>query len=711
MARRDGKRDPAGNGENEQRLRQKLLETLGEGVFGIDAGGNYTFLNPAACQLLGFTAEEEALGRNSHDLSHHTHRDGSHFNSVHCPIYNVLETGSTLRSWEDFFWNQEGFGFPVLINAAPMFDDVGTVCGAVVSFQDISERKRIQERMKQSEQELAEAQRIAHLGSWVSDLVAGEIRWSDEVYRIFGMDQNEWGGTESAFMEAVHPEDRARVRGAIDNALRPDGPRYDIEHRIQRPDGSVRIVYQKGRVDFDDDGRPLRMVGVVHDITEQREAENLLQYLSYHDVLTELPNRTLFRHRVERARSELEHFAVFYLGLDRFKGINEGMGHDVGDRLLQQVARRIEEKLRPGDPLARVGGDEFAVLLRGIEGDEAVATEVERLLAPLRELYPVDEEEFYVPASAGVALFPSDGTAADELLNRAEAAMHQAKQNGGNGYHFCSTVMNDRARTRVTLTSRLRRAVNDGEGFFLDYQPRVRCGSGAVVGVEALLRWRDPEGMVHSPTTFIPVLEQTGLINELGAWIVEEACGQCRSWRDAGLPPVQMAVNLAAPQFRDAGLPAAIERVLSKTGLPPEGLELEVTESMLMSDIPSVTRTLGEFRDMGVRVALDDFGTGYSSLAYLRQFPLDILKIDRSFVNDIQAGNGGVAIIRTILSLAENLQLETVAEGVETAAQHEFLDKEGCGSIQGFLFARPDTPEACAELIARRHLVGVGAAP
>ncbi len=711
MARRDGKRDPAGNGENEQRLRQKLLETLGEGVFGIDAGGNYTFLNPAACQLLGFTAEEEALGRNSHDLSHHTHRDGSHFNSVHCPIYNVLETGSTLRSWEDFFWNQEGFGFPVLINAAPMFDDVGTVCGAVVSFQDISERKRIQERMKQSEQELAEAQRIAHLGSWVSDLVAGEIRWSDEVYRIFGMDQNEWGGTESAFMEAVHPEDRARVRGAIDNALRPDGPRYDIEHRIQRPDGSVRIVYQKGRVDFDDDGRPLRMVGVVHDITEQREAENLLQYLSYHDVLTELPNRTLFRHRVERARSELEHFAVFYLGLDRFKGINEGMGHDVGDRLLQQVARRIEEKLRPGDPLARVGGDEFAVLLRGIEGDEAVATEVERLLAPLRELYPVDEEEFYVPASAGVALFPSDGTAADELLNRAEAAMHQAKQNGGNGYHFCSTVMNDRARTRVTLTSRLRRAVNDGEGFFLDYQPRVRCGSGAVVGVEALLRWRDPEGMVHSPTTFIPVLEQTGLINELGAWIVEEACGQCRSWRDAGLPPVQMAVNLAAPQFRDAGLPAAIERVLSKTGLPPEWLELEVTESMLMSDIPSVTRTLGEFRDMGVRVALDDFGTGYSSLAYLRQFPLDILKIDRSFVNDIQAGNGGVAIIRTILSLAENLQLETVAEGVETAAQHEFLDKEGCGSIQGFLFARPDTPEACAELIARRHLVGVGAAP
>ncbi|MFO8154480.1 MAG: diguanylate cyclase, partial [Thiohalospira sp.] len=498
MARRDGKRDPAGNGENEQRLRQKLLETLGEGVFGIDAGGNYTFLNPAACQLLGFTAEEEALGRNSHDLSHHTHRDGSHFNSVHCPIYNVLETGSTLRSWEDFFWNQEGFGFPVLINAAPMFDDVGTVCGAVVSFQDISERKRIQERMKQSEQELAEAQRIAHLGSWVSDLVAGEIRWSDEVYRIFGMDQNEWGGTESAFMEAVHPEDRARVRGAIDNALRPDGPRYDIEHRIQRPDGSVRIVYQKGRVDFDDDGRPLRMVGVVHDITEQREAENLLQYLSYHDVLTELPNRTLFRHRVERARSELEHFAVFYLGLDRFKGINEGMGHDVGDRLLQQVARRIEENLRPVDSLARVGGDEFAVLLRGVEGDEAVAAEVEHLLGPLRELYPVEPEEFYVPASAGVALFPTDGREADELFNRAEAAMHQAKQNGGNGFHYCSTEMNDRARTRVTLASRLRRAVNDGEGFFLDYQPRVQCGSRAIVGVEALLRWRDPEGMVHS---------------------------------------------------------------------------------------------------------------------------------------------------------------------------------------------------------------------
>ncbi len=699
---------------NEQMLRQKLLASLGEGVFGIDVDGNYTFLNQAACQLLGFADEAEALGRNSHALSHHTHPDGSHFNGESCPVYNVLQTGETLHSWEDYFWSQDGYGFPVLLNAAPLFDESSAVSGAVVSFQDISERRRIQERMEQSEGELAEAQRIAHLGSWVSDFVAGEIRWSDEVYRIFGLEKDEWGGTEAAFMEAVHPEDRPMVRRAIDDALRPDGPPYDIEHRIQRPDGTVRIVYQKGRVQFDEAGRPLRMIGVVHDITERREAENLLQYFSYHDVLTELPNRTLFRHRLQQAAvrtsDDTGGFAVLYLGLDRFKGVNEGMGHDVGDRLLQQVAHRLEGNLRSGDSLARVGGDEFAVLLRDIEGDEAVAAEVERLLAPLRELYAVDAEEFYVPASAGVSLFPDDGREAEPLLNRAEAAMHQAKQNGGNGFHYCAAEMNERARTRVTLASRLRRAVNEGEGFFLEYQPRVHCGSGAVVGVEALLRWRDPDGAIHSPATFIPVLEQTGLISELGAWIVEQACAQGRAWRDAGLPAVQMAVNLAAPQFHDAGLPTVIEQVLSRTGMPPGGLELEVTESMLMSDIPMVTRTLGQFRDMGVRVALDDFGTGYSSLAYLRQFPLDILKIDRSFVNDIHDGNGGVAIIRTILSLAANLELETVAEGVETDEQQAFLEAEGCDSIQGFLFARPLAPEACAERLAQRARGNGGAA-
>jgi EAL domain-containing protein (putative c-di-GMP-specific phosphodiesterase class I) len=229
--------------------------------------------------------------------------------------------------------------------------------------------------------------------------------------------------------------------------------------------------------------------------------------------------------------------------------------------------------------------------------------------------------------------------------------------------------------------------------------------------VEALLRWCDPEGTVHSPATFIPILEQTGLINELGEWIVAQACGQSRAWRDAGLPAVQMAVNLAAPQFRDAELPRVIERALASAGVPPQGLELEVTESMLMSDIPVVTHTLGQFRDMGVRVALDDFGTGYSSLAYLRQFPLDILKIDRSFVNDIHDGNGGVAIIRTILSLAENLCLETVAEGVESSEQHEFLEAEGCGSIQGFLFARPEAPEVCAEMLARQNQAQGEASP
>ena len=690
-------------------LRQKMLESLAEGVFGIDADGNYTFLNEVACRLLGFGSESEVLGRNSHTLSHHTRRDGTPLPHAECPVYRVLQTGEPLHSWEDHFWDSRGNGFPVLLNVAPLHNSEGVVTGAVVSFQDISESRAARAALEQRESELAEAQAIAHLGSWVSDFVADEIRWSDEVYRIFGMDKERWGGNESAFMEAVHPEDREKVRQAIDDSLRPDGPLYDIEHRIQRPDGTVRVVYQKGTVEFDGAGRPLRMIGVVHDITERREAENLLQYLSYHDVLTELPNRALFRERAgqtaSRAGQSGESFAVVHLGLDRFKRVNEGMGHGIGDQLLQQAARRLEEALDSGEILARLGGDEFGVLLPAVEGDEAVARSVGRLLEPLRGLFHIGADEFYVPASAGVAIYPADSRDVAELMQRAESAMHEAKRAGGNGFHYCSGSMNERARVRVALESRLRRAVDEREGFFLEYQPRVASDSGRIVGVEALLRWRDAEGQTHSPATFIPVLEQTGLIVELGEWIVGAACRQARAWRDSDLPAVHMAVNLSATQFRNSQLPQVIEGCLNSAGLEAGALELEVTESMLMTDVPGVIRTLGQFRDMGARVAMDDFGTGYSSLAYLRHFPIDVLKIDRSFVNDLHQGDGGAAIIRTILSLADNLGMESVAEGVETVAQYEFLHNEGCHTIQGFLFARPLAPAACAELLAGGRLV------
>jgi|GEM_PF-363863 len=691
-----------------ERLRQQLLESLAEGVFGVDVHGRYTFLNTAACRLLGFADEQEALGANAHELSHHTRRDGTPYPEAECPILQVLQTGEPLYSHEEYFRHSDGSGLPVLLNAAPLKDGSGSVTGVVVSFQDISDLQLAREALRRSEAELAEAQQIAHLGNWVSDFVRNEIRWSDEVYRIFGLKKEEWGGNEAAFMEAVHPEDRPRVRRAIDESLQPGGPSYDLEHRILRPDGTVRIVHQRGEVAFDTAGRPLRMVGVIHDITERREAENLLQYLSYHDVLTELPNRTLFQLRVtqgiNRARALGGGLALVHIGLDRFKGVNEGLGHLIGDRVLQQVARRLEDQMQHGETLARLAGDEFGALLLRVEGDTEASEKVERLLAPLRELFLVGEEELYVPGSAGVALYPHDTRDPGELLQQAEAAMHQAKREGGNSFRYYSGQLNHRARARVSLESRLRRAVDQQEGFFLHYQPRIESSSGRIVGLESLLRWQDPDGQVHPPGHFIPVLEQTGLIVELGEWIIQEAAQQNVTWREAGLPSVSMAVNLAAPQFRDSKVPRLINDTLERVGLPAHQLELEVTESMLMSDLPTVTRTLGQFRDMGVRVAMDDFGTGYSSLAYLHRFPIDILKIDRSFVNALDTEESSEAIIRTILNLADNLGMESVAEGVERPEQHAFLCQEGCQTIQGYLFARPAPAEACADMLSRGAL-------
>ncbi|MFP4131859.1 MAG: putative bifunctional diguanylate cyclase/phosphodiesterase [Thiohalospira sp.] len=586
-------------------------------------------------------------------------------------------------------------------NTRAFFDADGRLAHLQSVGADVTEAREARLALERSEAELAEAQRIAHLGSWVSDFTTDEIRWSDEVYRIFGLERDEWGATHEAFLQAVHPDDRERVQRAVEAALDPDGPRYDIEHRITRPDGEVRHVYQRGNVDFDEAGTPLRMAGVVLDITERREAEQALDYLGRHDALTELANRTGFLQRLEAALAEGDEVAVVQLGLDRFRTLNEGIGHAGGDALLQQAARRLENSLAAGEEAARVGGDEFAVLVPVRDESELTLT-AERLLRPFRTLFEHRGAEYYLPASAGVAVAPGDATDAAALLQCAAAAMNRCKGEGGNGLRFHDRELNDHARARITLEAKLRRAVEQGEGFFLHFQPMVEATTRRITGAEALLRWCDDAGEVHSPGSFIPILEQTGLITDLGRWILANACHQCRAWRKAGLPPIRMAVNLAAPQFRDPAIAETVEEVLGEAGLAAGDLELEVTERMLMTDVPGVMQTLGQFREIGARLSLDDFGTGYSSLAYLRHFPFDSLKIDRAFVGDLD--NGGGPLVRAILGLGESLGVETVAEGVEEPHECEFLERHGCHALQGFLFARPQPPATFADLLARPAL-------
>ncbi len=476
----------------------------------------------------------------------------------------------------------------------------------------------------------------------------------------------------------------------------------------QRKDGSVYPEWLSISNIRDEQGRIVYYIGIFFDITDRKQAEERLQYLSYYDGLTGLPNRTLFMEHLEHAISLAQRhndvFAIFYLDLDRFKAVNEGMGHAVGDELLNMAARRLERVLGPGDTLARLGGDEFCLLMEGLRANEDATTRAGYILECLKEAFELDEQMIYSPGSLGVVLYPHDGADVTTLLRNAESAMYQAKAEGGNFFRFYSREMNESASTRVALESQLRRSVETGEGFRLHYQPKIETATGRIIGAEALLRWQSPEGELIAPGEFIPVLEQTGLIVELGRWIATEASRQNRAWQDAGLPTIRMAVNLAAPQFRHEDIASSIAEVLAVTGLAARDLELEITESMLLTDVPAVTRTLEQFRDLGVHVALDDFGTGYSSLAYLRQFPIDTLKIDRSFVNDLHEDQGGAAIVRTILSLAANLGVLAVAEGVETLEQREFLHQANCHALQGFLFSRPLEADAFETLLADEYI-------
>ncbi|MGM0412104.1 MAG: EAL domain-containing protein [Pseudomonadota bacterium] len=482
--------------------------------------------------------------------------------------------------------------------------------------------------------------------------------------------------------------------------------RWQGEVWNRRKDGSVYPEWLSISSIRDEAGEVSYYVGIFFDITDRKEAEERLRYLSYYDGLTGLANRELFNehsnHALDVAARENEQIALLFLDLDRFKGINEGLGHAEGDALLQEAARRMEMELAPGDTLARLSGDEFAVLLEGVDDTDDVASVARRLLHPLERPFHLDGQDIYATGSLGVAIYPYDGHDLTTLLRNAESAMYQAKQEGGNGFRFYASEMNEMAAERIALEAELRRSVDNGEGFSVHYQPKVTAAEGRIVGTEALLRWQGEDGRTVSPAQFVPLLEETGLIGVVGDQVLSEACRQTRIWREQGHPDLSVAVNLAAPQFRHSNVIQEIEYALERSGLEPDGLELEITESMLMTDIFRVRQTLQGLQELGVSVALDDFGTGYSSLAYLRDFPINTLKIDRSFVQDLE--RGGDAVTRTILSLAENLSVQSVAEGVETEEQLDYMRRYGCDLIQGFLFARPGNAARMDELLRQPRL-------
>jgi len=454
----------------------------------------------------------------------------------------------------------------------------------------------------------------------------------------------------------------------------------------------------------DDSGDATGVIVVVEDITERKRNEEKIFYLAYHDPLTGLPNRRLLINRMNQVTAAMRReglmAAVLFLDLDRFKFINDSFGHGFGDEVIKETARRIQDSIRKGDTLARAdatvarfGGDEFIMLLPRIRNPEDALRVVKRMFSVMDRPLDVGGQEVHLTLSIGVSIYPRDGDTAEELLKHADAALYEAKRMGNNSSRFYDSVMSSIGEKWVQTENRLRRAI-EGEEFILHYQPQVSLATGEIIGFEALIRWQDPEDGLRGPGEFIGMAEETGLIIPIGDWVLREACRQARAWQERGIGNARVSVNISMRQFRQSEFIGSVARILEETRLEPGRLEIELTESMVMSNASDVIGKLRDLKGLGVRLAVDDFGTGYSSLAYLKLMPLDVIKIDQGFVKDLTTDENSAAIVRAVVMISDSLGVETVAEGVETEDQLRDLRRLGCRGLQGYLLSKPDRAEA-----------------
>ena len=548
---------------------------------------------------------------------------------------------------------------------------------------------------------LEEAQRLARLGSWAWDIAADVVTWSDEMYRLFGLEAQSGAVTYQGFLERVHPEDRAMVDESVTATYRTGEP-FTFEHRIIRPDGSLLWLRANGGAELNEVGSVVRMVGTGQDVTDQKQAEESLEHQAGHDSLTGLPNRTLLADRLHQALARRERrpstIAVLFIDVDRFKWLNDSLGHAAGDRLLIEVATRLRGAVRPGDTVARFGGDEFVVLCEDLDDELHVTALAQRLGKVMAAPFLLDGHQIAPTLSIGVAFASASGDeTADALLRDADAAMYRAKEGGRDRYEIFDAGMRARAQKRVETESALRRAIDRGE-LVVHYQPEVDLTTNQVIGVEALVRWEHPERGLLAPAEFIPLAEETGLIVPLGVIVLEEACRQVAAWHRRSLAPLalSLSVNLSARQLLAPGLSEVVRGVLAESGLDPRSLCLEITESVLLADADSSVKALEALKTTGVTIGVDDFGTGYSSLTYLKRFPVDVLKIDRSFIEGLVHNSQDRAIVSTVVDLAHAFGLTSIGEGVETAEQLAQLRGLGCDQAQGYFWSEPLPPDQLA---------------
>jgi len=688
-----------------ERRHADTIELAAIGIAHVGEGGHLLHANRWLCELLGYR-RDELVGLTVKQLSHP--EDANVTDGVRARL-RAGEIPSFQA--EKRYLRKDGAPVWVSLTISVQRDAAGQPQHDIAIIQDITARKQAEAAVQVSEQrfrnlvelssdwywELDDSLRFTtfggrELGRRFAQLLVGRAAWE-----IPGADTEGAGWAEF----------RSR--------LERREPFRDFEYAYASRRGVRRYVSVSGEPLFDDQGRFSGYRGVSRDISERRRAEERVQYLATHDSLTGLPNRAMFsellNHLIRRSQRDSRRFAVLFIDLDRFKFINDSLGHEAGDTLLRTVAQRLKECLRSSDLVARLGGDEFVMLVpdlpaapEGARGSEAVARLARKVLAEIIRPVELLGQECRVTASVGISVFPDDAQDEAALMTHADAAMYHAKEEGKNNFQFYDHRLETQSLARLSIETNLRHAIERGE-LSLHYQAKLELADNRIGGVEALLRWNNPELGSVSPATFIPLAEETGLILPIGRWVLRTACAQSVAWQRAGLPPVRVAVNLSPRQLADPGLVDEVRAILADTGLEPKWLELEVTESSVMHHVERALEVLGALKTMGVCLAIDDFGTGYSSLSQLKRFPIDTLKVDRSFIRELPKDAEDRAITEAIIAMGKTLSLKVVAEGVETREQQEFLRERACDQLQGYWFSKPVPADEFAALL-RSHRGG-----
>jgi diguanylate cyclase (GGDEF)-like protein/PAS domain S-box-containing protein len=684
------------NAEAEAQRSNQMLETvidnIPQRIFWKDRESRYLGCNMAFARDAGLAYPEQVVGKTDHDLPWRALAE-----NVRAHDDEVISTGVPKMNFEvDLVI--DGVHRTTVTSKLPFTDSDGRVIGVLGSYTDITERKRADLALRLQSRALdASVNAILITGP----AAAGNlIEYVNPAFkRITGYEPAEVIGQDCRLLQR---DDREQDGVASIREALAANREVSAVLRNYRKDGALFWNQLFIAPVPNPDGEATHHIGVINDVTDLIRYQEQLEYQANYDSLTQLPNRNLLRDRLEHALivAQRQHkgVAVVFIDLDGFKNVNDSLGHSVGDRLLGVVAERLGRCARASDTVARHGGDEFVIVMTDTVDEQSLIAWMERARASISEPVWLDGTELYVGCSMGASLFPQDGEDAETLLKKADLAMYRAKDMGRNTFQFYQPEMNASAGARLNLERRLRRALRDGE-FLLHYQPQVDIVTRQIVGMEALVRWRDPEVGLIPPSAFIPVAEECGLIGPLSEWVLREACRQNKAWQDEGLPPARVSVNLSARQFQQHDIAKLVTQVLAETGLEPQYLELELTESTIMRNAEEAVLMLNALHALGIGLAIDDFGTGYSSLSYLKRFPVDRLKIDRSFVSDIGTSGDDETITSAIIALAHSLNLQVIAEGVETLEQLDFLKDRACDEMQGFYFSRPIPRDAIPELL------------